>query len=192
MSQEALLLELASRLDSAQIPFMIAGSHGSSLYGQPRATNDVDIVIDPSSERLEEFVRDLGSRYYVSVEAARDALTRRSMFNVIDFSTGTRADLIVRKNRPFSMEEFHRRTPQKIGGREIPVASPEDIILSKLEWDKITPSDRQVQDAFHVVMAQGPSLDVDYLRKWATSLGVSEKLEELLAKAGELQRRDPP
>jgi hypothetical protein len=48
-------------------------------------------------------------RYYISPESAREALARRSMFNVIDFDEGWKADLIVRKDRPFSIEELRRR-----------------------------------------------------------------------------------
>jgi hypothetical protein len=183
MSQEAFLLQVVQCLEAAHIPFMVAGSHGSSLHGQARATNDVDLVIDPSLEQLEKFLRNLGDSYYASAEAAREALQRRTMFNIIDFSTGFKADLIVRKNRPFSIEEFQRRKLENIGGRDIPVARPEDIILSKLEWDKITPSERQVQDAFHVAVVQGSNLDQGYLRQWAGVLGIAEKLEELLRKA---------
>lgn len=66
-----------------------------------------------------------------------------------------------------------------LSGRSVPIASPEDVVLSKLEWNKITPSERQLRDAFSVLQAKGPNLDLDYLRKWAAELGVSETLEEL-------------
>jgi hypothetical protein len=70
-------------------------------------------------------------------------------------------------------------------GRAMPVASAEDVILSKLEWNTITPSDRQVQDALNVALVQGPKLDKAYLRKWAPSLGVIDLLEDLLHRAEE-------
>jgi hypothetical protein len=187
MSQEAFLAAVARTLDAAGIPFMVVGSFGSSYHGRPRATHDLDVVIDPTPAQLDDFLKLLGDRYYLSAEAARDALQRRSMFNVIDFDEGWKADLIVRKDRPFSVEEFQRRQPGVLHGCSVPIASAEDVILTKLEWNKITPSERQLSDALSVAAAQGAGLDQAYLRKWAPALGVLETLEELLRQAEQLQ-----
>jgi hypothetical protein len=184
MTQEEFLAQLAGSLEAAGIAFMVAGSLGSSSYGQPRATRDADLVIDPTPEQLDRFLALLGPAFYVSPEAAHAALSRRSMFNVIDFADGHKADLIVRKDRPFSIEEFRRRQAGMILGRPVPVASAEDVILTKLEWNKITPSERQVADALQVAVVQRGRLDQAYLWRWAPSLGVAEQLEELLRAAG--------
>jgi hypothetical protein len=183
MNQEDCLFRLAEHLDAASIPFMLAGSFSSSHHGQPRASNDVDLVIDPSAQQFEGFLQAFENETYVSFEAARDALRRRSMFNVIDLKCGWKADLIIRKYRPFSVEEFGRRQLVAVHGRQMPMASPEDVILTKLEWHKISPSDRQLLDAFNVAIVQGAKLDLGYLRKWAIDLGVEAELEEILAKA---------
>jgi hypothetical protein len=185
MTQEEFLIEMVKCLEAAGIPFMVAGSLSSSVYGQPRATRDVDLVIDPTAEQLNRFLTLLGSDYYVSSQAAHDALVRRSMFNVIHFADGHKADLIIRKDRPFSLEEFRRRHSGNILGHSLPIASPEDVILTKLEWNKITPSERQVQDALQVAVYQGGQLDQAYLRQWAPQLGVTAELEELLQAAGQ-------
>jgi hypothetical protein len=182
MSQEEFLAEIARLLAAAGIPFMVAGSHASSFYGHPRATQDVDMVIDPSAGQLEQLLTSLGREFYVSPDAARDALQRRSMFNIIDLKEGWKADLIVRRDRPFSLEEFNRRQVRAVHGVPLPVASPEDIILTKLEWDRITPSERQLKDALGVAQAQRENLDETYLRQWATQLGVADRLEELLGR----------
>lgn len=191
MTQGEFLTHLAACLEAAGIPFMVAGSHSSSYHGQARATNDVDLVIDPTPEQLDHFLTLLGDRYYVSPEAARQALQGRSIFNIIDFAAGWKADLIVRKDRQFSVEEFRRRQLGTLHGRFLPIASPEDVILTKLEWNGITPSERQVQDAYRVIVVQGPRLDREYLRKWAPTLGVAEQLEELLRRAEELEQSGP-
>jgi hypothetical protein len=179
MNQETFLSHLAERLEGSGIPFMVAGSFSSSHHGQPRASNDIDLVIDPTEEHLQNFVRQLGAEYYVSPEAVHDALARRSMFNVIHLESGMKADLIVRKNRPFSAEEFRRRQPVTMLGRPVYVATPEDVILTKLEWNKITPSDRQLQDALQVAIVQGSRLDWAYLQHWAGALGLEQDLESL-------------
>src|SRR5262249_7801892 len=130
-------------LGTAGGPFMVAGSLASSYHRQPRATMDIDLVIDPTAEQLERFLVLLGEDEYASPESAREALQKRSMFNVIDLNGGWKADLIVRKDRPFSVAEFARRQAGAVGGQTLPVASAEDTILAKLEWDRITPSERQ-------------------------------------------------
>jgi hypothetical protein len=187
MTQGDFLVAIAELLEQAGIPFMVAGSHGSSFHSQPRTTNDVAFVIDPTPAQLEQFLTLLEGRYYVSPDSAREALARRSMFNVIDFNEGWKADLIVRKDRPFSVEELRRRQPRTLFGKTVPIATAEDVILTKLEWNRITPSERQVRDALNVAAAQWPTLDRDYLRKWAAPLGVSEALEQLLRDAEGLQ-----
>ena len=187
MTQQEFLAQIARCLEMAGIPFMVTGSYSSSHYGQPRTTNDIDVVIDPTPEQLASFLDLLGDRYYVSKESAHEALSRRSMFNVIDFEDGWKADLIVRKDRPFSVEEFRRRTPRTLLGQSLPLASAEDVILAKLEWNALTPSERQLHDALQVAVVQWPTLDQAYLRTWAFALGVAERLEDLLRKAQELQ-----
>jgi hypothetical protein len=167
-------------MNHAGVPFMISGSLASSVYGQPRATNDLDIVIDPDESALERFLAGVPSEWYVSPEAARSALQARSMFNIIDTSSGWKADLLIRKNRPFSMEEFNRRVRSHVLGVDAALVTPEDSILSKLEWFAETGSDRQFQDALAVARLAGANLDFPYLRRWAGSLGVTEPLERLL------------
>jgi hypothetical protein len=102
-------------LDRAGIPHMLVGSMASTFHGEPRMTRDIDMVIDPTPESMERFVATLDrSRYYV--DDAAEAVRRRDMCNVIDTETGWKVDLIVRKDRPFSREEFRRRQPAVIGG----------------------------------------------------------------------------
>ena len=192
MTQEEFVLEMARLLDEAGIAFMIVGSVGASHYGKARSTYDVDIVIDPTPEQLERLIGLLGEDYYVSVTAAKSALRQRSMFNVIHTRGGWKADLIVRDDRPFSIEQFRRRRLVPIYGQSLPVASPEDLILAKLEWNKITPSDRQLEDVFNVVVVQGTKLDREYLHQWAPQLGVAEMLTDLLARADEVRPRPKP
>ncbi len=187
MTQEEFLSKVARLLEAAAIPYMVAGSVASGFHGQPRATNDADIVIDPVPSQLEAWLGLLGPEFYIDRDGAREALRHRSMFNIIMFSEGLKADLIIRKDRPFSVEELSRRKNEDLGGTPIPLASPEDTILTKLEWNKITPSERQLRDALNVAIAQWPSLSHAYLHKWAPSLGVADDLEKLLKAAEQAQ-----
>jgi hypothetical protein len=190
MNQEAFIARVTSHLEASGITYMVAGSVASALLGEPRSTPDVDIVMDPTADQLQRLVQALGSDYYISPEAAQEALQHRSMFNLIDFANGWKADLIFRKDRPFSREEFSRRRAVPYGGGQLWIASPEDIILSKLEWAKITPSERQLRDALGVAVTQWPQLDQGYLRHWARELEVEGSLEQVLREAEELQPRE--
>ena len=162
---------------------MVAGSLASSVHGRPRATNDIDLVIDPTADQLSRFLSSLPRGWYVSTEAAHDALRKRSMFNVVDPSSGWKADLIVRKDRPFSLTEFNRRRKVRVFRRTADVATPEDVILSKLEWARDAGSERQYQDAVGVAVVRWDELDRPYLEKWARELGVEEHLARLLKEA---------
>jgi hypothetical protein len=129
-------LQVSAFYDSINIPYMITGSFASDVHSVPRATYDADIVIEFSKDSLEKFLNSLSDHFYVSHEAAREALESRGMFNVIHLDTGFKVDLIMRKDRDFSRKEFSRR--EKVGYLDADrwFASAEDIILAKLEWSK--------------------------------------------------------
>ncbi len=179
------MARLVAALDGAQIPHMVAGSFASVHHGVPRATQDIDVVIAPSGAALKAFVAGLSPQaYYVSEEAALDALRRRSMFNVIDLATGWKVDLIVRKSRPFSVEEFRRRLPVRLLGVDAFVATPEDTILTKLEWAAMSGSERQLRDVAGVLAVKGAELDVRYIEHWAADLGVLELWRKVVGSYG--------
>ena len=159
---------------------MVSGSLASSFHGDPRATNDFDLVIDPNLKSLNRFVESLPGDWYASKDAAQAALRQRSMFNVIDVASGWKADLIIRKDRSFSLLEFSRKVPAKILGIEVAVVSAEDSILSKLEWSRESGSDRQYHDALGVALLNLKGLDKDYLKQQSKDLNVEELLTRLL------------
>ncbi|MCK4999642.1 MAG: hypothetical protein KAS23_08905 [Anaerohalosphaera sp.] len=186
-SQRPFLNRIVDALESAAIAYMLSGSMSSSFHGQPRATNDADIVIDPKKEQLLGFINSLGPDYYVSKDAAMQALDNNSMFNVIEIESGSKADLIIRKNRPFSKQEFSRRTTGTVMGIDVHITSPEDSILSKLEWSKDTSSQKQLDDVIGVLTVQWDRLDFDYLKKWAARLNIADQLGVLIAQIQKLK-----
>jgi hypothetical protein len=177
--EEALRLVL-SRLREFGIPFMITGSFASNIHGIPRATQDVDLVIDPDPLSLDRFISGLGPEFYSSPETAREALQTEGMFNVLHVETGLKVDFIIRKSRMFSKTEFSRRERASFLGDDQWFATAEDVILAKLEWAKMGESERQFQDALNVAKVQGAGLDINYLKMWAGVLGVQDPLDRLL------------
>jgi len=145
-----------------------------------RTTND--IVIAPTAQTIAKFLDRLSEQeYYVSREAAIDALRRNSMFNVIDLESGWKVDLIIRKSRPFSLEEFRRRMAARLFEVPVFVATAEDTILTKLEWAAMGESERQVRDAAGIVSVKATELDREYISRWANELGVAEQWHRLIA-----------
>jgi hypothetical protein len=176
VTPEEQALDVVTRLlERLNIPYMITGSLAASHHGRPRATHGADLVIDLDEAQLDALVRDLdAAKFYVDESGARDALAHRRQFNVIDTVRACKVDLIIRKDRAFSREEFLRRQHVDVGfGRTLAMVTPEDAILSKLEWAKRTDSERQLRDAAGIVELN-PALDRRYIAHWAEELGVSD------------------
>ncbi len=185
--QKQFLRKLVELIETCGIPYAICGSIGSSLHGQPRATNDADIIISPTQEQLAKLIESLKTGYYVSTEAAFEAMKLCSMFNVIDSELGWKADLIFLKGSPYHLAEFDRRVKARVMGIDLWIQSPEDVILSKLNWAKNTDSELQYRDVLGVIKLQWDKLDWDYLQYWAKELGVEKKLENIIEETKKLR-----
>ena len=126
MSVADIFHRITAALDRAGIPYMLTGSFASAYYGAPRATQDIDIVVAPTTDQLRAFAHLLGGdEYYVDLDSALEAHTHQSLFNVVDRVTGWKIGFIIRKSRAFSEEEFRRRAPFDLHGVRLFVASAE-------------------------------------------------------------------
>jgi hypothetical protein len=173
MTTEDIFRRIVDAMGRAGIPYMLTGSFASSYHGTPRATQDVDFVIAPTESQLRHLIRLLpDTEYYISQEAALEALAREGQFNVIDFATGWKIDLIIRKSRAFSRTEFERRLAVDLFGVQLFIASPEDVLLAKLEWAKAGESVRQLEDCANILRACWDELDRSYLEHWVAQLGL--------------------
>jgi len=152
---------------------MITGSVASSYHGEPRATRDLDIVIDPDRGGIVRLVDELVSAgLYVDRDAALAAFDGRTQFNAIDATSGWKIDFLILKDRPFSREEFARRTSADLLGTTASIATPEDTIIAKLEWSAASGSDRQLQDVAAMLDVGSDSLDLAYIDRWIGDLGL--------------------
>jgi len=185
MTAQDVFQRIVAALERAGIPFMLTGSHASSYHGTPRATQDIDVVIAPTAAQLHVLAGDLPeTEYYIDEEAALDALRRRSQFSVIDLTTGWKIDLIIRKSRSFSREEFERRKRVTYQGIRLAVATAEDVLIAKLEWAKRGSSRRQIEDAAGILRIRSHQLDHDYIKRWVRELGLEEEWNEASREAG--------
>jgi hypothetical protein len=170
---------VTSALEAARVPYMLVGSFASSFHGAPRTTQDADIVVDATLDALLRVVDELGDDFYASAAAVREAHQQRRQFNVIHVESGFKVDLILRKHRPFSEAEFERRSGGSLAGREVPFATAEDTVLTKLEWARKADSERQYLDACVVADVQGTVFDWPYVERWASELGVGDLIERV-------------
>lgn len=173
----AVVAEVAGAFDKLGVRYLVGGSLASSVYGVPRATQDVDLVADLPSGLVDEFCLLLQPTFYVDSDMIREAIQRKASFNLVHLGTMFKADVFIMKGDSWSREEMSRVREEEIEslGRSIRFASPEDVLLHKLIWYKLGNeiSDRQWGDVLGVIRIQGDSLDQDYLNRWADILDIA-------------------
>lgn len=164
------------------IDTMLVGSVAALVHGHARATQDFDLVADLDVPRVEALVRALpDDRFYVSLDAARDACRRRTLFNVVDMVTGWKVDIIPLKRRPFSEQEFARREVVDLDGVAVRVATLEDTLVAKLEWARLGGgSARQLDDVRALLRLGGERVDRAYVERWVRDLGLDEAWRAVL------------
>ena len=182
---------LAGVFQELGIAYVIGGSFASSLYGIPRATQDVDIVADLQAGQIAPLARALAGELHADADAMREALLHRSSFNILHRETMFKADIFISPDDAWSRERLARARAERIETPDGPVvvhfSSPEDTLLYKLVWYRPgnEVSDRQWGDAVGLLKIQSGRLDDGYLDRWAPVLGVPA----LLARAREQARR---
>jgi len=185
MSQQELLKKIIQALDQAEILYMITGSIVSSLQGEPRSTHDIDILIAMQKSKAQILLEAFApSEFYWDKESILEAVDRRGMFNLIDLKEGGKIDFWLLTDDPFDRSRFSRRYKEKLLGLEMHVSSPEDTILAKLRWAKLSGgSEKQFTDALRVYEVQRGKLDMEYLELWAKTLDVAPLWRQLLNEA---------
>jgi hypothetical protein len=176
MSQVELLELVLGVLDQLGIESMLVGSHASSFYGEARSTHDIDLVIDLDPAKINELVDSFdSSRYYLSPQALREG----RMANLIDTQTGDKVDFFLLAATEQAQSGFSRRCVATILGVTVSIASPEDTVLAKLDWNRqLNGSERQISDVREVLRNQGSKLDIRYLRNELESRELWDSFQE--------------
>ncbi len=178
-------LKVTGVFEKLAVPYLIGGSLASILYGMVRTTQDSDIVAEMRSEHIQPFISALEAEFYLDEEMIAESIWRHSSFNIIHRETMFKVDVFIPLPRPFLQSQLARAQKQTFTFEvEISAkfASPEDTVLSKLEWYRMggEVSDRQWRDILGVLKTRAGDLDLDYLRHWAHELAVADLLERAL------------
>jgi hypothetical protein len=171
------LMSLVARaFDELAIPYFITGSCASISYGEPRLTNDIDVVADVAMKDVAELVaRFPVGEFYVSEDAVREAIARRGQFNIIHPSSGLKVDVIVSHRSAFDDSRFKRRKIIPISEKGAAAfASPEDVIIKKMEYYKMGGSEKHLRDITGILKVSGDAVDREYISGWSKRLHLEE------------------
>jgi len=167
-----LLKHLVATLESHGIPYLITGSMATIAYGEPRLTNDVDVVVLLTPGQLPAFCGAFPEpEFYCSAEAAARAVRQHFQFNILHRESGLKADIIVAGDSEFDRSRLARGVRLLAGpGFEATFAAPEDVILKKLEYFREGGSEKHLRDIVGVLKVQGDRIDRAYLDRWIADL----------------------
>jgi hypothetical protein len=186
MEQSDLLRYLIETLERLGLRYFVTGSMATIFFGEPRFTNDIDIVVDLSVDRIPEFCSAFPSpEFYLSEETVRRAVSRRGQFNILQPSSGLKVDIIIPADSPFNRSRFARATrvrPEP--GVDAIFSSAEDVIVKKLEAYREGGSEKHLRDIAGVLKISGGNLDHTYIGEWAERLEVADLWREILKRAG--------
>lgn len=178
-------IRVAAELERLGVEYLVGGSLASSVHGLPRTTQDVDLVVRIAGRHVDDLVSALENEFYIDAGMINDAIRRRASFNIIHLATMMKVDVFVFSGDPLSQEEMRRKVSVPLRNTAIWFASPEDIVLQKLDWyrkgDGI--SERQWKDAVGVIAVQGARFDLEYARRWAEQMALAEMLDRAVAEA---------
>lgn len=180
MDHEKILKKIIPLLETAGINYMLTGGLAVSMWGRPRSTADIDIVIEIEPKDKKNIFNLFKKDFYISEEALDMAISKQSQFNIIDFESGSKVDFYVRGNDSYEQNRFKRKKRQNILDIDMNLISPEDLILIKLLWYKESGSTRHLEDNESILKIS--KVDIEYIKKWAKQQDTIEIFNELYKK----------
>jgi len=182
-----LLQKVVETFESLNIPYLVTGSVASMAYGEPRMTNDIDIVAAIEERHITGLLIAFpDDEYHVSEDMVREAIRHHWQFNIIHPASGLKVDVIVKQNTPFDNSRFSRI--QKIYPAEsyqANFASAEDVIIKKMEYYREGGSEKHLRDITGILKISGDVVDRDYISEWANRMGLTEIWEAVLRRIEE-------
>ena len=188
MNERELLADCLRRLNRTGVTYYLTGSMASNYWGIPRTTHDLDFVVQLPMTAVPRIVEEFSGEFYLDEAAVRAVFQPPHQFNAIDTRSALKVDFWLARPEPFDEEMLRRRLRVTLFGEPAWVSTAEDVLLHKLVWNRMSPSDRQLGDAAGIVAVQAEALDNVYLRKWALDVNVAVELERLLS--GEIKPKN--
>jgi hypothetical protein len=181
MEQRGFLRRVLEALEQAEVPYAITGAWASMAYGTSRNTHDLDLIVALSVEQAAKVAEALPPPIYADSVWMQEAAALGEFFNIIDPESGVKVDCWPLKTDDYSRVQFERRMRRSLAGQPVWMLAPEDVILSKLRWYRLSESERQLEDCIGVWKVQQDALDLHYLRHWAGQLALTDLLDRVTA-----------
>ena len=164
---------------------MVTGSYASSLQGEPRLTHDIDLVVVIPPGAVDKFSGHFPApEFHLDEDQMKAAVREHTMFRVLHVPEGDKVDFWMLTSDPFDDSRFSRKIRERVLGMDLVVSAPEDTILAKLRWAKLSGgSEKQYRDALRVYELQNEALDIEYIREWVRKLGVEFDWERIIREA---------
>jgi hypothetical protein len=184
MGPYELLQKIVEVFERLHIPYIVTGSVAAMAYGEPRLTNDIDIVAGIGKEHISSLLQAFPyTEYYISEEMIREAIRNQSQFNIIHPTSGLKVDIIILRDTPFDVSRSKRiRRIQPAESYEANFAAPEDVIIKKMEYYKAGGSEKHLRDITGILKISGTDVDWSYISSWADRLGLTEIWEAIVKK----------
>jgi hypothetical protein len=176
MDQSELLRRIVLAFEGADVEYLLVGSVASAAYGEPRLTLDIDVVADIPEDRLARFLSFFPrEEFYVSWDAVSEAVRQKRQFNIIHPASGLKVDVVVRKPDAFDRSRFSRKRAIRVFP-DLPAvfASPEDVIIKKLEYYRDGGTEKHLRDISGILRVSGDGLDLEYIKRWADAKDLSD------------------
>lgn len=182
MNPNELLCFAAQALERVGVEYVVAGSVASMYYGEVRGTHGADIVVKLREDQVYALKSCFPEKdFYFEETMALDAVRQKRMFNVIHIPSALKIDFVVSKGQPFDKRQFQRRRHLPvIADQKAYFASPEDVILAKLDFYKKGSSDKHLRDVAGILKISGDEVDRAYVSEWAERLEVTDVWEAVL------------
>lgn len=182
MGEREILDDITRLLTKNKIPYLLTGSYAVSYYGIPRATHDIDLIIEVSREnysQLKKAIDGLDKAYLIDNNQIKKAIEKSSQFDILHLDSGIKIDFWLVGRNDFDRSKLIRGKNITLYGQKIHLVSPEDLILTKLLWCKQVRSEKHIRDCVGIWKVQGKKLDKKYLELWAKRLAIEKYYREM-------------
>jgi hypothetical protein len=171
-----LLHKMVAVLEGLSVPYLVTGSVAAMAYGEPRLTNDVDIVAALGEKHVPGLLTAFpADEFYIDADMIREAIRSHGQFNIIHPASGLKVDVMIRSDSAFDASRFSRvRRIHPAETFEASFASPEDVIIKKMEYYREGGSEKHLRDITGILKVSGMSVDRNYITDWARRLGLTE------------------